>query len=381
MVAGALIGLVPMWASARPDVRTVLQDAGRGAAGASSHGRRLRTALVVGQVALAAVLAVQAGLLDAQLRGAAGRRSRVPGRPPADRCRWARRIACAGAEAAAGLLPASSSPASARLPGVVSRRRHDPDAARQHQRHGDDPGRRPSGRAVAAAAGGFRRRCTTTLPRCGSRSRAGASSPTPIARPARRSPSSTRRWPRGSSPATIRLGGASPSAPIPTTPWLTIVGVVGDVRHASLERAGPARALRSTTSASPPFAPFVAIRTAGDPAALATIGAPARPHLRSRRTLSDVRTMERGAQRVGGRTALHADPGRRLRAVALLLAALGVYGVVALVVAERTAELGPARRAGAAPRAVARLVVGDALQVTAIGPGRRSGRRRRHRPG
>ena len=55
----------------------------------------------------------------------------------------------------------------------------------------------------------------------------------------------------------------------PTTPWLTIVGVVADVRHASLEEPAPAE-LYANYAASPPFAPFVAIRTAGDPAALAT---------------------------------------------------------------------------------------------------------------
>ena len=54
-------------------------------------------------------------------------------------------------------------------------------------------------------------------------------------------------------------------------------------------------------------------------------------------------------------------------AMALLLAALGVYGVVALVVAERTAELGLRVALGAMPAAVARLVVGDALRITAIG--------------
>ncbi len=55
--------------------------------------------------------------------------------------------------------------------------------------------------------------------------------------------------------------------------------------------------------------------------------------------------------------------------VALLLAAVGVYGVVALVVAERTTELGLRVALGAAPLRVARLVVAEALQVTATGLG------------
>jgi ABC-type antimicrobial peptide transport system permease subunit len=54
-------------------------------------------------------------------------------------------------------------------------------------------------------------------------------------------------------------------------------------------------------------------------------------------------------------------------AVALILAAMGVYGVITLVIAERTAELGLRLALGAVPAHVARLVVGDAVRVTAWG--------------
>ncbi|MDH4066341.1 MAG: ABC transporter permease, partial [Acidobacteriota bacterium] len=63
LASGVLIGLVPAWAASRSDLRDALQDGGRGAAGTSAVGRRLRTVLVVSEVALAVVLSVGAGLL------------------------------------------------------------------------------------------------------------------------------------------------------------------------------------------------------------------------------------------------------------------------------------------------------------------------------
>ena len=57
--------------------------------GASSAGRRLRAALVVGQVALAAVLAVQAGLLTRSLAAVLDARSRASSPTTCSRCRWA----------------------------------------------------------------------------------------------------------------------------------------------------------------------------------------------------------------------------------------------------------------------------------------------------
>jgi len=53
--------------------------------------------------------------------------------------------------------------------------------------------------------------------------------------------------------------------------------------------------------------------------------------------------------------------------MALLLAAVGTYGVVACSVAQRTQEVGIRMALGAAPRDVARLIFGEAAQLCALG--------------
>ena len=63
LVIGVALAIVPAWVAAHADVRGVLQDGSRGAAGASRAGTRLRTTLVVAEVALAVVITIQAGLL------------------------------------------------------------------------------------------------------------------------------------------------------------------------------------------------------------------------------------------------------------------------------------------------------------------------------
>ncbi|MCC6987800.1 MAG: ABC transporter permease, partial [Acidobacteria bacterium] len=366
LIVGALVGLVPMWAAATPDVRTVLQEASRGAAGTSRAGRRVRAVLVVSQIALATVLAVQAGLLT---RSFAALLAVDPGFQPdhlltlqmtapdrlqsADDRRafyqdwFARLQGLPGVVAAGGTtrIPLGSTTVSttvfvdgrpvdkAQLPEVEFRRAmHDYFTAMRI------PVRR--GRGFTAADGP-------------------AAPPVAVVNDA----FVARVFP-GQDP----LGQRIALGPDGAGPKLTIVGVIGDVRHGSLEET-PAAELYINYLQNPPVAPFIAVRTTGDPAALAASVRQLARTMDPPFTIFDVRTMDdlRSAS-VGERRFTLVLVGA-FGLVAVLLAAVGVYGVVALVVGERTGEFGLRVALGAVPATVARLVVREALHVTLIGVG------------
>jgi len=149
-------------------------------------------------------------------------------------------------------------------------------------------------------------------------------------------------------------------------PWMTVVGVVGDVRH-----LGPAN--EPEPELFVPFAQhpqsdlYLAVRTAGDPVAFArsleAIVKSADPDL----PLNLVRPMERV---IGDRIAATRIATTMLTifsVTALLLAAIGLYGVMSYLVARRTHEFGVRLAVGATARDLLRLVLRRALTLTAAG--------------
>jgi putative ABC transport system permease protein len=158
----------------------------------------------------------------------------------------------------------------------------------------------------------------------------------------------------------IRMG------PNPESPWVTIIGIVGDLRHADLEQP-PAPEVYVSHVQNPPVAPFIVIRTDGDPARMA---ATVRAELKAlekdmavyyMRPMTDVRAASVAERRF--LTGLVLAFG----VLALVLTAIGVYGVMALTVAERTQEMGIRFALGAQPRQVLRLVVGQGLLLAMAG--------------
>jgi putative ABC transport system permease protein len=146
----------------------------------------------------------------------------------------------------------------------------------------------------------------------------------------------------------------------------TIVGIVGNVRHDGLE-APPGPEVYIHYLQNPPTGPLIVMRTNADPAVVAaSVRAAARevdPNLVlfDLRSMSELRTQSMAQRRFI--TLLVAVFGL----VALSLAALGVYGVTALAVSERTQEMGIRVALGAEPLRLLALVVRQGLGLGAAG--------------
>ena len=151
-----------------------------------------------------------------------------------------------------------------------------------------------------------------------------------------------------------------------SAPWLTIVGIVGDVRHGSLEEV-PNPELYIFGRQNPPVSPFIALRTSGDPAVIAANVRSTMQSFEPLMPLFDLKAMtEIRRESVAERRFTLSLVGL-FGALALVMAVFGVYGVMAIVVAERTTEVGIRLALGAPRLAIAKTILGNAARLTILG--------------
>ena len=151
--------------------------------------------------------------------------------------------------------------------------------------------------------------------------------------------------------------------------WRTVVGVVDDVKNAGLDKPTGTE-LYIPTLQSAGFglrAGSVVIRTKGDPAAIVGAARGVIRDIDASLPVSAIRTMDDVMSVAQARPRFLTLLLTLFAGVALVLAAVGIYGVISYSVAQRTSEFGIRMAIGAGPRDVLRMVLSQGLTLGGIG--------------
>jgi predicted permease len=149
---------------------------------------------------------------------------------------------------------------------------------------------------------------------------------------------------------------------------LVVVGVVRDSRLGSLQRPNALQLFTSRYQA--PYGgrqPYLLVRFSGGVTAGGIAGVRSAVEALGREYPLRIETMGRAAERALAQERLMASLAAVFGVLALLLAAVGVYGLMSYAVTRRSREIGIRMAIGARPEMVARMVVRDALVLLAAG--------------
>jgi len=366
VAAGLLAGLAFAWHSTRADLNETLKESSRGAgAGSSSH--RLRGLLVVTEVALALVLLTGAGLMVKGFRHLVDtdlgydRRNVLTFHValPESKYREESQVREFYDQLVAhlGALPGVEAAAAAsNLPGQWNWTRA------QYGAEGQPPAAPGEMRLVLEEAVTPEIFQALRIPVVKGRALTAQDGPASTRAVVLNASLAKRLWP-GEDPLGKRVHFGSTES---VAPWCTVVGVVGDIEPTPFDHTFSPVAyfpLDQLTQRSL----AVAVRTSGDPTALAAAARAQVQALDQQQPVFDVRTLEKVIDDDLSGVKVSADMMTVYALIALVLAASGIFGLMAYSVSQRTHEIGVRMALGAQQRDVLRLVVGRALALALIG--------------
>ena len=145
-----------------------------------------------------------------------------------------------------------------------------------------------------------------------------------------------------------------------------IIAVVGDVRHNGLT-SEPTPTVFLLHSQTPGYITNLVVRTTGDPHAQAAAVRSAIHEVDRTQAVSNVKTMDEYLRGTLARPRLYAVLVTSFATLAVILAAMGIYGLIAYLVAQRTNEIGIRLALGATPGGIFGSIFWQGALLTFIG--------------
>jgi len=156
-------------------------------------------------------------------------------------------------------------------------------------------------------------------------------------------------------------------APQPGARWMTIVGIIGDLRTGALDQAPMPQFYWPVAQQRPPRAVSIVLRTVNEPLEMAREAAGVIRLIDPDQPVYDVTTMEKRVEESAGQPRFQTVLLGFFAIAALFLAAVGIYGVVAHSTAQRTKEIGIRMALGADATWVVASVLADGLRPVLVG--------------
>ncbi len=148
--------------------------------------------------------------------------------------------------------------------------------------------------------------------------------------------------------------------------WFTIVGIVGDIREPEVGEQAMGILYLSYLQA-PSRMMRIVLRTAGSPDRFATTARQTVQAFDKNQPVTEIKSMEEFFSESISSEALNTTLLSFFAGLAMILAAIGIYGVISYGVEQRTHEIGIRLALGAQPRDVVNLIVREGVRLTLIG--------------